>query len=170
MERLLRVTRDLLWSPSKPDARPHLLVLLLLQTGLKKSEVMNLRLSDIDTSNPREPLLTVRYEDGRHAHKERTLFLGPDFLPVYNQYLRSYKPRERLFECTARNLEYVLAEAAALAEIKDGVSFEMMRWTSAVRAYRFGAAPEALRQKLGLSPISWRETFEKIQKLARPIR
>ncbi|MCS7039735.1 MAG: tyrosine-type recombinase/integrase [Caldilineales bacterium] len=170
VERLLRVTRDLLWSPSKPDARPHLLVLLLLQTGLKKSEVMNLRLSDIDTSNPREPLLTVRYEDGRHAHKERTLFLGPDFLPVYNQYLRSYKPRERLFECTARNLEYVLAEAAALAEIKDGVSFEMMRWTSAVRAYRFGAAPEALRQKLGLSPISWRETFEKIQKLARPIR
>ncbi len=170
VERLLRVTRDLLWSPSKPDARPHLLVLLLLQTGLKKSEVMNLRLSDIDTSNPREPQLIVRYTDGRNAHKERTLFLGPDFLPVYNQYLRTYKPSERLFACTARNLEYVLADAAALADIEGGLSFETMRWTAAVRAYRFGASPEALRQKLGLSPITWRETFEKIQKLARPIR
>jgi hypothetical protein len=37
-----------------------------------------------------------------------------------------------------------------------------------VRAYRYGTPPEALRQKLGLSPISWRETFDKIKKLASP--
>ena len=43
-----------------------------------------------------------------------------------------------------------------------------MRWTSAVRAYRLGAPPEALRKKLGLSPITWRETFDKIKKLSSP--
>ncbi len=168
IERLLRATRDLLWSPTKPDARPHLLVLLLLQTGLKKSETVNIRIDDVDASNPREPVVTIRYEDGRHPHKERKLFLGPGFLPVLNQYLRTYQPKEFLFECTARNLEYVLEDAANLAEIKGGVSFETMRWTSAVRAYRFGTSSEALRLKLGLSSITWRETLEKIKKLASP--
>lgn len=168
IERLTRTTRDLLWSPTKPDARPHLLVLLLLQTGLKKGEAMGVRLDDIDSSNPREPVLMVRYEDGRHPYKERKLFLGPAFLPVLNQYLRAYRPATHLFECTARNLEYVLEDAAQLAEIQGGVSFETMRWTSAVRSYRFGTPPDALRQKLGLSTIAWRETFEKIKRLAGP--
>ncbi|NOX63478.1 MAG: site-specific integrase [Chloroflexi bacterium] len=168
VDRLVRVTRDMLWSPTKPDARPYLLVLLLLQAGLKKSEVMKIRLDDIDTSNPRDPILYVRYSDPRMGHKERKLALGPAFTPVYNQYLRTYQPKERLFECTARNLEYVLSDAAKRAEIPGGASFETLRWTSAVRSYRFGMTPEALREKMGLSPISWRETFDKIQKLAGP--
>ncbi len=168
IERLMRATRDLLWSPTKPDARPHLLVLLLLHTGLKKGVTVGIRLEDIDSSNPREPVLMVRYEDGRHPHKERKLFLGPAFMPVLNQYLRAYQPKTHLFECTARNLEYVLEDAAHLAEIQGGVSFETVRWTSAVRSYRFGTPPDALRQKLGLSTIAWRETFEKIKRLAGP--
>ena len=168
IDRLMRTTRDLLWSPTKPDARPYLLILLVLQTALKKSEVMNLRLSDIDTSNPREPTVYVRYDNPRYKHKERKLALGPAFLPVYNQYLRTYQPKEFLFECSARNLEYVLADAAQLAGIEGGVSFEGLRWTSAVRSYRFGTPPEALRKKLGLSEVTWRETFEKIKILASP--
>ena len=168
IERLLRATRDLLWSPTKPDPRPYLLIQLIIQTGIKKNEAMNIRLADIDSSNPREPVLYVRYKEGRYAHKERKLLLGPAFTPVLTQYLRTYRPTEHLFECTARNLEYVLSDAAALAEIPGGVSFEGLRWTSAVRSYRFGTPPEALRQKLGLSNITWRETFDKIKKLASP--
>ncbi|MCO6450254.1 MAG: tyrosine-type recombinase/integrase [Caldilineales bacterium] len=168
IDRLVRVTRDQLFSPTKPDARPYLLVSLLLQAGLKKSEVMNITVQDIDTSNPREPVLYVRYTDPRQAHKERKIALGPGFMPVLNQYLRAYRPSENLFECTARNLEYILADAAKAADIPGGASFEALRWTSAVRSYRYGASPEALREKLGLSPITWRETFEKIKKLARP--
>ncbi len=168
VDKLLRTTRDLLWSPTKPDARPYLIVLLVLQTALKKSEMMNLRMSDVDDSNPREPTIMVRYSNPRYAHKERKLALGPAFLPVYNQYVRNYQPKEFIFECTARNLEYVLSDAAAMAGIEGGVSFESLRWTSAVRSYRFGTPPEALRKKLGLSPITWRETFDKIKTLASP--
>ncbi len=164
---LLRATRDLLWAP-RPDARPYLLVTLLLQTGIKKGECMEIKLQHIDLSNPQAPVLYIRYDDPRKTLKERRLMLGPNFTPAYNQYLREYKPKEHLFECTARNLEYMLEEAAGLAQIPGGCSFEQLRWTCAVRDYRNGMAADLLRQKLGLSMITWRETLPKIQKLARP--
>ncbi len=164
---LLRTARDLLWAP-KPDSRPYLLVTMVLQTGIKKSECMEAKLEHIDLSNPSAPVLYVRYEDPRRTLKERKLALGPNFTPAYRQYLREHEPKEYLFECTARNLEYVLADLAALAGIAGGVSFEQLRWTCAVRDYRNGMPPDRLRQKLGLSLISWRETLPKVQKLARP--
>ncbi len=164
---LLATARDLLWAP-KPDARPYLLVSLILQTGIKKSECMEIRPEHIDFSNPQAPVLYVRYADARRTHKERKLALGPGFTSAYRQYMREYNPTERLFECTARNLEYVLEDVAKQAGITGGVSFEQLRWTCAVRDYRNGMPPEQLRLKLGLSRISWRETLPKIQKLARP--
>jgi integrase/recombinase XerD len=164
---LLRVTRDLLWS-ARPDARPYLLATLILQTGIKKSECMEIKREHIDLSNPQAPVLYVRYDDPRRTLKERKLALGPNFTPAYRQYLREYKPKEYVFECTARNLEYVLEDAAKLAGIEGGVSFEQLRWTCAVRDYRNGMNQEHLREKLGLSKISWRESFPKVRRLARP--
>ncbi len=163
---LLRATRDLLWA-AKPDARPFLLITILLQTGIKKGECMEIKLEHIDLSSPQAPLLFVQYEDPRKVLKERRLGLGPTFSPAYRQYLREYQPKEHLFECTARNLEYVLEEAAMLAEIPGGCSFEQLRWTCVVRDYRNGMPADQLRQKMGLSMITWRETLPKIQKLAR---
>jgi site-specific recombinase XerD len=164
---LLRVTRDLLWA-AKPDSRPFLLASLVVQTGIKKGECMEIKLAHIDLSNAQAPVLYVRYADPRKTLKERKLALGPTFTPAYRQYLREYQPKEFVFECTARNLEYVLEEAAMLAGIQGGVSFEQLRWTCAVRDYRNGMPADQLRQKLGLSGITWRETLPKIQKLARP--
>ena len=164
---LLGTARDQLWA-SRPDARPYLLVTLIMQTGIKKGECMEIKQEHIDLSNPQAPVLYVRYADPRRTLKERKLALGPTFTSVYRQYLREYQPKEYLFECTARNLEYVLEDLATAAGVKSGASFEQLRWTSAVRDYRQGMPPEQLRQKLGLSHITWRETLPKIQKLARP--
>ena len=167
IDRLLSVTRDRLWGRS-PDSRPYLLVSLFLQTGIKKSEGMAIKLVHMDRSNPTAPILEIRYQDARYAAKNRNLSFSPSLLPVIDQYVRQYHPQTYLFECTARNLEYVLSDAAKEAEIKDRVSFEMLRWTCAVRDYRYGMDAEMLRKKLGLSPISWRETFDKIRQLANP--
>jgi len=163
----LRTAQDLVWA-TKPDSRPCLLFNLVLTTGIKKSECMAVQLEHLDFSNPSAPVLFVRYADPRKSLKERRLALGPGFTPVYRQYLREYEPKDRLFDCTPRNLEYVFADLADRAGISGGISFEQLRWTCAVRDYRRGVAPGQLRQKLGLSLISWRETLPKIQRLARP--
>jgi len=151
------------------DPRPHLLVSLLLATGIKKNECMNIKKSDIDRSDPTLPVLYIRYANPRQHHKERALTLPPDLLPTLDFYLERYRPVEMLFECTPRNLEYVLAEAAQRAGLQEGLSFEMLRWTCAVRDYREGIGEDRLRKKLGLSRITWQETVEKLKKLIIPV-
>jgi site-specific recombinase XerD len=163
IERLLTITNAL--RREKPDARPHLLVTLLLQTGIKKSECMAIHPSHIDR-DPSASILWVRYSNPRLRYKERKLRLAPDFLTTLDEYLAQYDPPDALFNCTARNLEYVLSGVAEQAKIEKGVSFEMLRWTCAVRDLRAGMDPEKIRQKLGLSRISWRETAEKVARLA----
>jgi site-specific recombinase XerD len=168
IQRLLITTRRLVFDPEDPDPRPHLLVSLLLKTGIKKGEAMRIRLNDIDLSDPQGAAVYIRYASPRQLHKERKLRLPEDFTPTLARYRDRYQPQERLFECTARNLEYVLDDVAERADLPQGVSFEMLRWTAAVQDHRAGMRPDRLRQKLGLSEITWRDTFRKIKMLAGP--
>jgi site-specific recombinase XerD len=163
---LVRTAQDYLWDRNKPDARPYLLINLLVQTGMKKAECARLLVTDVDLSQQESIELTVRYPDERHAHKNRTMALDPALVTVFEQYLSEYKPQNFLFECTPRNLEYVLDEVGRKAEIlHTQVGFETLRWTCAVRDFRRGMPEDRLHLKMGLSKISWRETREKILKL-----
>ena len=166
VEQVLEVTRNMS-KAEKPDARPHLLVSLLLQTGIKKGECMKIELRHIDMSVPQNSTVFIRYDNPRYQHKERKLKLPADWAPTFLQYQTQYQPQDHLFECTARNLEYVLQDVAQRAGLP-ALSFEMLRWTSAVRDYKAGMEPEELRQKMGLSKISWQETSQKLDKLAGP--
>jgi site-specific recombinase XerD len=166
VQQVLRMAQGSRADPDKPDARPLLLVTLLLQTGIKKGECMGVHLAHIDRSDPAEPVLSIRYENPRRRHKERHLRLAPEWLDVLDDYMAQYRPQEKLFNCTARYLEYILADLSTAAGLEKKISFEMLRWTCAVTDYANDMDPERLRQKLGLSRISWRETFEKIQRLA----
>jgi site-specific recombinase XerD len=150
----------------KGDVRPYLLVSLLLATGIKKSEAMALRLTDIDAAQSQAGVLYVRYEDARKRHKERKLKLPADFSASLSLYREQYQPREHLFECTARNLEYVLADLAKLTGLGDTVSFESLRWTCAVQDFQNGLPEDHIRLKLGLSTITWEEAGEKLRRLA----
>jgi integrase/recombinase XerD len=101
-------------------------------------------------------------------YKERRLRLPPGWGRTLAQYRRVYEPQEILFPCTARNLEYVLSHIAEQARLGQGISFEMLRWTCAVRDYKAGMQAKRLRQKLGLSKVTWRQTSQKIARLAGP--
>jgi len=168
VERVLAVTRETMAGghDRRPDPRPHLLVHLLLATGIKKQECMAIRLAHLDTANPAGPVLHIRYASPRMQYKERRLRLPEGWTEVIDEYLRIYEPQQVLFPCTARNLEYVLANVAKQAGLEDGLSFEMLRWTCAVRDYRAGMDHDRLQRKLGLSLMSWRETEPKLARLS----
>jgi site-specific recombinase XerD len=152
----------------RPDARPHLLLTLLLHTGIKKAECMGITLNHVDLDDPSNPVLWIRYANPQRRHKERKLQLPMWWPTVLAEYRAQYQPEDALFPCTARNLEYVLADVAEKADLDPGLSFEMLRWTCAVRDYKAGITSKDLRQKLGLSKVTWRQTKQKIAKLAGP--
>jgi len=166
VEKVLEVTRGLL-KAEKPDARPHLLVSLLLKTGIKKGECMKIELRHIDISDSQNPTVFIRYDNPRYQHKERKLKLPDDWVPTWQQYREQYQPQKHLFECTARNLEYILHDVAERADLPP-ISFIMLRWTSAVRDYKAGMDHKELRKKMGLSLVSWQETSQKLEMLAGP--
>jgi site-specific recombinase XerD len=171
VQQVLAITRQMMANdaPSgKPDPRPHLLVTLLLNTGMKKTECMGIKLGHIDTSNPARPVVHIRYDTPRMHYKERRLALPSGWTQTLAHYRRVYEPEQHLFPCTARNLEYVLTNVAKQAGLPDGLSFEMLRWTCALRDYQARMDPDRLRRKLGLSQMSWKETEPKIIRLAEP--
>ncbi|MGD8996834.1 MAG: phage integrase N-terminal SAM-like domain-containing protein [Anaerolineae bacterium] len=167
VERVLKVT-EAMRQGEDPDARPHLLVTLLLHTGIKKGECMNITMNHVDLGDPSQPILWIRYANPQRRHKERKLRLPVWWPTVLAEYRAQYQIEETLFPCTARNLEYVLSHIAEEAELGQGMSFEMLRWTCAVRDYKAGTQAKKLRQKLGLSKVTWRQTGQKIARLAGP--
>lgn len=149
----------------KPDPRPEFLIRLLAGTGIKKSEAMRLTPADFDFSERDNPTLLVR-QSAKDVYKERRIPLDPALYRLMNEYFAHYKITDSAFNCTARNLEYILSDVGNAAEIPQKVSFEMLRWTFALHAYQRGVDPDTIREWLGLSKISWHETFKKIRLLA----
>jgi site-specific recombinase XerD len=154
----------------KPDLRPYVLFTLLLNTGLKKGECLALVPNHVDLSNADEPQLWVRYPDPRHRHKERKLRLDRSWIPAYQAYMAEYEPRDRLFPWSPRRLEYLLEDLSKAAGLRKRISFDMCRWTCAVRDMRAGLDDTQVRQKMGLSKIQWREIKMKLDKLVETTR
>ena len=152
----------------KPDARPHMLLTLLLQTGIKKNEAMSLGPDHVDRSNADQPMLFIRYANPRLRYKERKLYINNEWLEILDEYLDQYQPKDTIFTCTARNLEYILRDIGEAAGLNKGLlSFENLRWASALRDWRAKEEPDDIRQKLGLSKITWRETKSKLEQLTK---
>src|SRR5712691_787133 len=151
------------------DPRCHCLVYLVLQAGLKKEEVMGLKLNHIDLSDQQAPMITVHFAASTgKQHRERRLMLPTAFTGILKQYQARYHPTDELFTCTDRNLNYILARAVKAAGIKKRVTLQLLRDTFAVQQLRSGVPPETLREKLGLSDEAWLESREKYRRLAFP--
>lgn len=153
---------------SKKDSRPHLLLTLLLDTGIKKSEVMTLVPYHIDRDDPEAPYLHIRYREPNMRHKDRKMPLKTGWLEILDQYLEEYEPNTTLFTCTARNLEYILSEISQQSGLKKGLlSFENLRWYWAREQYQSGVAPHHLVRLLGIAENTWPATKSKLEKLSR---
>jgi integrase/recombinase XerD len=157
---------EILRRGEKPDIRPLTLFTLLLITGMKKVEVANLKKDHIALAHPSDLHLYVRYPDKKDWPKERKLKLTPEWAEIYRDYLAEHAPKDdTVFPWSVRKLELALGEVGIAAGLSKSVSFDTMRWTCAVRDYKAKMEEDAIRRKMGLSPIQWRETSSRIKKL-----
>ncbi|HUN24466.1 MAG TPA: site-specific integrase [Anaerolineales bacterium] len=149
----------------KPDIRPLMLLRLVLESGLRKGEVARLERNHLDLTDVDEPHFYVRYKDKRHRHKERRIAASPELVELFQAYFLEYPNQDVIFPWSVRRLEYLLSDIATAAGFDFNLSFDMLRWTSAVLDYDRMDAQD-LRRKLGLSKIQWTEIKRKLSQLA----
>ena len=149
----------------QPDARYYTLLVLLLETGIKKSECLALSSNHIDLDAPGGPLLFVRYASPQHRYKERKIPVSADWIDAYGEYKQQYQINDQVFPWSQRRLEYLLEDLGEEAGLTKHLSFEMCRWTCALNDMISGMETNKVRQKMGLSKIQWREVKQKLQKL-----
>jgi integrase/recombinase XerD len=159
-------TAKKMFDAEKGDSRPYVLLRMLLETGIKKSECLNLKLSHLFI-NEGEKYLFVRYSDLKDRNKERKISVSEDWADAFQKYLSQYKLEDAVFPWSPRRLEYILEDIGKAAGLEKHLSFSMCRWNSALNDIRNGIELDAIRQKLGISKIQWREIKLKLQELER---
>lgn len=140
------------------DWRPLLLVRLLLSTGISKAECLALYVDDID---PEEQSITVGTGDRR-----RSLPLDPEAVHAYRHYRDSHRGEGKLFDCTGRNLEYVLTRLGRAAGLSRNPSFRILRATAAARLQQDGADNAEMANQLGISRHTWPALRRRIRRAA----
>ncbi len=170
VRQLMASASSIFWDYRKPDARPLLLLSLLLQTGIKKHECIRLQYANFNFASRNQCTLTIPYPSDAPAHKSRRVPIAYALQSYLTQYRQQYAPdahdQSPVFTCTSRNLEYVLEELGQAADIQRcNVGFEILRWTCIVNDFRTGMPETALMQKLGLSKTAWRDTLVRLRTL-----
>ena len=158
----------LLMGAAASDVRCHVLLLLVLEGGLKKEELLALSPDWVDLSDPASPTVAVRLPGQGRPQRDRLIALPAHFTSVYQHYVAIYRPQAAVFECTDRNLTYILARAVKRATLTKRVTLQLLRDCFAVRQLRAGVPLPELREKLGLTDEAWYETQTKYRKLAFP--
>ena len=160
--------RDLAWAlyreGRRHDPRPLLLLMLTLDLGLRRGELESLSTTQVITSAP-QVSIRIHYKERRHRYKNRTLTAPPQFREVYRDYLRQYPPAgSEVFTASRRTLHRVLERLGQRTNASVRVTPMVMRWTCALHWYE-QFEPEAVRTRLGLSPIGWLDAERSLQGL-----
>jgi site-specific recombinase XerD len=166
-EKLLLDTAVTLSRGAQPDSRPLALCLLLLETGIKKSECLNLTMNHIGHEPDLGNYIFVRYNAQRDRNKERKIQISAEWMNSFEIYRNQHNIIENLFPWSPRLLEYILEDLGKAAGLSKHVSFSMCRWVCALRDIEKGLDSNLIRQKMGVSKIQWRELHAKLKLLEK---
>jgi len=165
IEQLKASARAIAERKFRPDWQPLLVFTLLLETGIKREELLGIKLEHLDlVAEP--PMLYIRSDNPKKAHKERGLPLPAEFREIYAAYTAQHPVSDMLIDWQWRMINHSLTTLGQSVGLKFPLSCNVLRWTYAVRQWRAGVKPDDLRLKLGLSTIEWATAEEIIRRLA----
>lgn len=139
---------------SKPKGtRDYTMLYLMLMTGMRVSELLNLRISDVDFQNS---YIIVRMGKGR---KDRIIPLNKNVKELLYNYIKTFKPENGLFDNensskSRRGVLYIIRKYCKKAGIEKRVTPHTFRHTFATLLLRNGENIRLVQSLLGHSSIS----------------
>ncbi len=138
------------------------MVQLLYSSGLRRSELLALKLTDIDS---KRMVITVRNGKGG---KDRQTVLSPTVLTNLRVYYKAYKPKDYLFEgkrggmysCTS--LLKIIHRAAKKAGIKQNVTPHILRHSFATHLLEANTDLRYIQVVLGHSSTKTTEVYTRV--------
>jgi len=150
IERILRAENVEIERIATTKDRNRLIVRLLIATGLRVSELANLRVEDIDLENGE--IIVVSGKGG----KQRIVLVDLQTISDLKKFIQDRDPKALLIGLKARQIENVVKRYAIAAGVKwaEYVSPHRLRDTFAVHWVRSQGDLESLRRLLGHSSLS----------------
>lgn len=147
---------------------------LMFDCGLRVSEVVNLKLSDIDSSNM---LVHVRQSKGK---KDRSVKMSGVLLSILRTYFVSYQPKEYLFNgqskerYTVKSCQEVVKQLCRKADIKKAFTPHKFRHGYAMALLENGSTLDEIGNQMGHESKKTTEIYARmnnkvIQKIQSPM-
>ena len=131
------------------NTKHRAILFLMYSTGMRESEIINLRIADIDSSR-----MLIHIRNGKGA-RDRFVPLSENTLTLLRQYFREYTPREYLFNgqfsprYSATSIQAIAKKYARLAGISKRVYPHLIRHCSATHLYEAGTDISIIQRMLG---------------------
>lgn len=143
------------------------IIKLLYGSGLRLSELLHLKVSDIDSKSM---IIHIRKSKG---NKDRVVMLSNSLLQELRIYFKKYKPNDFLFEgqtggiYSAKSVQMVVKKAASKAGIKKQVTPHTLRHSFATHLLESGTDVRFIQELLGHNSIKTTEIYTHITNISK---
>lgn len=141
------------------NVKHRCIVELLYSAGLRRGELINLKINDIDSSR-----MLIRIE-GSKGNKDRLTLLSETLLKNLRSYFKLWRPETYLFESpnkgqySGTSIEKIIKKAAKNAKIRKNVTPHTLRHSFATHLLEAGTDLRNIQTLLGHSSISTTEIY-----------
>jgi len=148
------------------NIKHRFMLMLIYSSGLRRSELLNLRIGDVDVNR------NIVFIRGGKGRKDRQSVMAQSLNPLLTEYLAKYNPKFWLFEgpgnsrYSESSLRQILFRAAKAAGIKKQVRLHMLRHSFATHLLESGTSTRYIQVLLGHESPKTTEIYAHVSRFA----
>jgi integrase/recombinase XerD len=148
------------------NLKHRVMLMLVYAAGLRRSELINLRVGDVDLNR------NIVFIRGAKGSRDRQSVMAQSLAPMLTEYLREYNPGFWLFEgihgerYSASSLRMVLKTGVQKAGIKKRVRLHMLRHSFATHLLEAGTSTRYIQVLLGHQSPKTTEVYAHVSRFS----